>query len=68
MEKGWIEVFLTGQEYQAIIAKDLLESSGIQAVILNQHDSTYLTFGAFAVFIPEESFETAMELLKELKS
>ncbi len=68
MEKGWTEVFLTGQEYQAIIAKDILDASGIQAVILNQHDSTYLTFGEFAVYVPEESLEAAKELLKDLIS
>ncbi len=53
MEKGWKEVFLTTQEYQALIAKDLLEASGIHAVVLNQHDSTYQTFGEFVVYVPE---------------
>lgn len=68
MEKGWKEVFLTTQEHRAIIANDLLEASGIHAVVLNQHDSTYLTFGEFAVYVPDESVEAALELLKDLKS
>ena len=68
MEKGWKEVFLTAQEYQALIARDILENSGIRVVILNQHDSTYMTFGEYVVLVPEESEHMALELLKELKS
>ncbi len=68
MEKGWKEVFLTAQEYQAYIARDLMEASGIPVVILNQHDSTYPTFGEYAVMVPENSEQLELELLKELKS
>lgn len=67
MEKEWKEVLLTPREYQAIIARDLLEESGIKVVIMNQHDSTYTSFGEFAVYVPEEFEETALELIKELK-
>jgi hypothetical protein len=68
MEKGWKEVFLTAQEYQALIARDILENSGISVVIMNQHDSTYMTFGEYVVLVPEESEYPALDLLKELKS
>lgn len=67
MEKGWKEVFLTAHEYQAVIAKEILEEHGIRVVVLNQHDSTYLTFGEFVVYVPSEFKEQAIELLKELK-
>lgn len=68
METGWIKVFVTTMEYQAFIARDLLETSGIKAVVLNQKDSTYLTFGEFVVYVPEESEMPALESLKELAS
>jgi hypothetical protein len=68
MEKGWKEVFLTDQEYQACMARDLLNEAGILAVILNQRDSSYQAFGEFAVIVPGEAEETAMDLLKELRS
>ena len=68
MEKGWKEVFLTTQEYQALIARDILEQSGISVVILNQHDSTYMTFGEFEVMVPDAYEKLALDLLKELKS
>jgi len=68
MEEGWKTVYETDQEYQATIAKDVLENNGIQAVILNQKDSTYLVWGQISVLVPEADEETAINLLKELKS
>ena len=68
MEKGWKEVFLTDQEYKAIFARDILKGADIPVVILNQHDSTYGTFGEYLVMVPEESENAAVILLKELKN
>ncbi len=67
MEKGWKEVFVTDQEYQAVIAKDILEDNGIKVVVLNQHDSVYKVFGSIKVLVPDEEAEQAETLLKELK-
>ncbi len=68
MEKGWKEVFLTAHEYKASMAKDILESAGIETVILNQHDSAYQSFGNIVVYVTEANEEKALKLLKELKS
>lgn len=68
MEEDWKEVYLTNQEHQAIIAKDILENEGIVVVVLNQHDSTYNTFGEYRILVPAEFEKNALELLKELKS
>ncbi len=67
MEKGWVEIYSTAHEYKATIAKDLLENEGIKAVILNQHDSAYTTFGEVGVFVDEADKTKAIELLKNLK-
>jgi hypothetical protein len=67
MENGWKEVFLTPHEYQAIIARDILENAGLNVVILNLRDSSYLAFGEFSVIVPEEAEDVAIDLLKELK-
>jgi hypothetical protein len=67
MEEGWKTVFETDQQYRATIAKDVLENNGIQAVILNQKDSTYLVWGQISVMVPEFDEQTAINLLKELK-
>jgi hypothetical protein len=68
MEKGWKEVFITAHEYKATMAKDILENAGLKAVIINQHDSAYQSFGDFVVYIEETKEQKALELLKELKS
>ena len=68
MEKGWIEVYMTAHEYKASIAKELLENEGIKAVILNQHDSAYQTFGEFSIYVAENDAEKAAHLLKNLKN
>ncbi|MGC9354426.1 MAG: DUF2007 domain-containing protein [Mariniphaga sp.] len=68
MEKGWKEVFLTAHEYKATMAKDILENAGLKAIIMNQHDSAYQSFGDFVVYVEETKEQKALELLKELKS
>ena len=67
MEKGWKDVFLTAHEYKATMAKDILENSGLKAVVLNQHDSAYKSFGDFVVYVEENNEQKALELLKDLK-
>jgi len=68
MEKGWKEVFLTSLDYQAAIAKGILEENGINAVIIDQHDSAYNSFGDIIVYVEDEFEARALELLKELKN
>ncbi len=67
MEKGWKEVFMTAHEYKASMAKDMLENAGIKAVVLNQHDSAYQSFGEFSVLVAEADVVKATEIIKELK-
>lgn len=67
MEKGWKEVFLTAHEYKATMAKDILENAGLKAVVLNQRDTAYQSFGDFVVYVDEKEEQKALELLKELK-
>jgi len=67
MEKGWTEVFMTAIEFQASLAKDVLVNEGINAVVFNQHDTSYQTFGEFTVYVADENVTIALELLKNLK-
>jgi len=67
MEKGWKDVFLAAHEYKATMAKDILENAGLKAVVMNQHDSAYKSFGDFVVYVEENDEQKALELLKELK-
>ncbi len=67
MQEGWKEVFLTIHEYKATMARDILENAGIKAVVLNQHDSAYKSFGDYVIYVEESDEQKALELLKELK-
>ena len=68
MEKGWKEIYMTAHEYKASMAKDMLENEGIKAVILNQHDSAYQSFGEFSVLVAEEDVAKAVVIIKKLKN
>jgi len=67
MEKGWVEVYMTMQNYKASIAKELIENEGIKAVVLNKHDSAYPTLGELSIYVAEQDAEKALVLLKNLK-
>ncbi|MBN1768604.1 MAG: DUF2007 domain-containing protein [Prolixibacteraceae bacterium] len=67
MEKDWKQVFLSGELYQAEIARELLENNGINAVIMNQKDSSYTSFGDIEVFVNQKDEAKALEIIKELK-
>ena len=67
MEKDWKQVFLSGEMYKAEIARELLENSGINAVLLNQKDSSYTSFGNIEVYVNEKDYNMAIEILKEIK-
>ncbi len=58
---------MTVHEYKASMAKDMLENAGIKAVVLNQHDSAYQSFGEFSVLVAETDEAKAVEIIKELK-
>lgn len=60
-------MLLTAHEYKANMAKDLLESSGIKVVIMDQQDTALKSFGEYVVYVNEADEQNALELLKELK-
>lgn len=68
MEKGWKQVLLTAFDYQAEMAKSILEENGIRAVVLNHRESVYKVYGEYEVYVEEKSESEALELLKDLKN
>lgn len=59
----WTGVYGTNRLYLAHIVKDLLENEGIEAVILNQQDSSY-KFGDITVMVNEGDKEKALDIIK----
>ncbi len=69
MEKDFELIYSTEQEYQAEIARELLEDNDIKAVILNKRDSMQpFIQGTIEVYVHKDSMEKAEEILKKLKS
>ena len=61
---NWVSVFTTTELFVAERMKEVLTESGIPAVILNQKDSSYMTFGDINVMVNEEDQEKAEQVIK----
>ena len=66
MEKGWTNVFSSSDEYLVSIAKDLLENSGIECVVINHKDSAYVIWGEAELYVSDKNEAQAREILKQL--
>jgi hypothetical protein len=60
-----VMVFSTTLEHAALIVQDRLEAEGISALILNQKDSSYNTFGSIEVYVETENEERAKQIVEE---
>ena len=67
MEKDWVKLFSTDRPYQAELARQILEENGIQAVVVNKKDSSYLMFGETEVYVNQDEVIKAKQLIKTLE-
>ncbi len=65
MEEGWTKIYTTDQAYQADIIIELLDENGINGVIMNKRDSSYVAFGNIEVFVSGENKDKALEIIKQ---
>ena len=63
MEKGWIKIFTSSDFYRSEIVKQVLIENQIDAVLLNKQDSSYRSFGQIEVYIHQEDFSKAVEIM-----
>ncbi|RVU01453.1 DUF2007 domain-containing protein [Mucilaginibacter limnophilus] len=63
MEKNWIKIFTSFNFYQSEIVKQMLTEHEIGAVLLNRQDSSHKAFGNIEVYIHEEDFSRAIEVM-----
>ncbi|WP_353182290.1 DUF2007 domain-containing protein [Parapedobacter lycopersici] len=62
MEKDWIKLITTASPIEAEMIRQLLETNGVTAVVLNKQDSSY-RFGQIELYVHESVSETARELI-----
>ncbi|MCX6222836.1 MAG: DUF2007 domain-containing protein [Bacteroidia bacterium] len=66
MEKSWKKIYFSGDEFKVLMARDLLAENGINAVIINQKDSSYHAFGDVELYIEEHDEQEALKILDQL--
>ncbi|MGM0667084.1 MAG: putative signal transducing protein [Bacteroidota bacterium] len=65
MEKDWVIIYESNNETKIEIARQLLEESDIESVIINKKDRAY-GFGEYELYCIRENVIRAKMLLKEL--
>ena len=68
MEGDFVLIFSTTDNFQAEIARELLEENTLRCVVLNQHDSMIPSIGEIEIYVPKSDQELSLEILKNLKS
>ena len=63
MEKNWIKIYTSTNYYQAEMVKHVLTEHQIAAVMMNKQDSSHRTFGHIDVFIHQDNFSLAIEIM-----
>ncbi len=63
MEKNWVKIFTSTNYYQSEIVKQMLIEHHIASVLINKQDSSHRTFGNIDVYIHQEDFSKAIEII-----
>jgi hypothetical protein len=63
MEKNWVKIFTSTNFYQSEIVKQMLTGNHIDTVLLNKQDSSHRAFGEIEVYIHQEDFSKAIEIM-----
>lgn len=65
MEKNWVKIFETPEDLNMEIARQQLEDHGIEAVVINKKDRTYL-IGELELYVNRDRVIEAKSVIKEL--
>ncbi|MBW4890105.1 DUF2007 domain-containing protein [Mucilaginibacter sp. HMF5004] len=63
MEKDWVKIYTSANYYQSEIVKQVLTEHQIASVLINRQDSSHRAFGNIEVYIHQEDFSQAIELI-----
>ena len=64
MQEGWIKVYDSGEEYQAVLIKELLERHGLHPVLMDRRDDEFM-IGDAQVFVSVEEQQEALRVIEE---
>ncbi len=63
MEKNWVKIYTSTNNYKAALVTTLLKDHAIEVVELNKKDSSYLNFGEIELYIHPKDFDDAIEII-----
>lgn len=63
MEKNWVKIFASSNYYQSEMVKQALAGNHIDSVLLNKQSSSHLLFGDIEVYIHQDDFSKAIEII-----
>ena len=63
MEKDWILVYSTRLDHLSEMVSQVLKNNGIENVLMNKKDSSYLAFGDLEIYVKEEYVNKSKELI-----
>ncbi len=63
MEKNWVKIFTSANYYRSEIVKQVLTEHQITSVLINKQDPANRSFGDVEVYIHQEDFSRAIELI-----
>ena len=64
-DSEWIKVYETSKLHEALMVQGVLKGRNIEAVILNQQDSSYLTVGEISVFVSLQDSIDAIDIIEK---
>jgi type III secretory pathway lipoprotein EscJ len=62
-EVHWKKVYSTTSEIEAEMVRGFLEEEGLEVVIMNKQDSAFSMIGQIEVYVPENDFLKAVNLI-----
>jgi hypothetical protein len=63
MEKNWVKIFTSTNFYQSEMVKQALVGNHIETVLLNKQDSSHRSFGNIEVYVHQNDFSDAIEII-----
>jgi len=65
MEKNWVKIYTSPDFFKAEIIKQMLNENHVDAVLINKQDSSYRTFGIIEIWVHQDNFSIAIELINQ---
>lgn len=65
MEKDWVLVYSSTQMHKIQLLKHILNSYGIESIVLNQQDSIYVTIGEINLLVINTDVIRAKKIISE---